>query len=478
MRWFGFLIACLCLPTVVNAAWHRAESDNFILIGDMSAEQLRSKAYDLERFHQLLVVSTGANNDPPLIKLRVFVVRNFDAVSEIADLSNIGGFYDPAMRGPLVVVPRLTPRQLLFATTPRQILFHEYAHHFMFVNFPATYPAWYIEGFAEFYANVDFGDENEVTIGYAPSATRDVLSLGIWERYDEILSNNRANTPMTYAQAWALVHYAHFNQEGDRLLRQYLDALVAGQDGRAAYEQTFAVMALDRVVRNYSLQRRIPGRQISLPSIQPGTITLQSLSREAGEVAILFPRRPSQLQGRVERLARRFPDNPQIHAELAISHRQRREFELGLVAANRALAINPNHIGGLLIKAEVLKDLASAGDDADDPRWAESRDLFLLANRLDPTNAQALHGYYDSFPDGAERPEFALLALESARTLVPQNEHLRADLAEEYVALERYHDALNELMPILQSPHREEDERVTGIEQQIRQAFAEHPVSP
>ena len=35
------------------------------------------------------------------------------------------------------------------------MLFHEYAHHFMFQYFPAGYPSWYVEAFAETLATID-----------------------------------------------------------------------------------------------------------------------------------------------------------------------------------------------------------------------------------------------------------------------------------------------------------------------------------
>lgn len=475
IRWVLLVLAGLCMPATADAAWHSAESDNFIVIGNMSAGQIRSRALDLERFHHLLVESTGSNDEAPFIKLRVFVVRNFDTVQEFGGVSDALGYYDAPMRGPHLVVPRLTPRSAILSITPRQILFHEYAHHFMFANFPGTYPAWYVEGFAEFYANVDFSEENEAIIGFAPTIRRDLLVLGIWESYQDILANNRGNTAMTYAQAWALVHYAYFNREGSQLMRSYLDTIVSGQEGQAAYAQTFGTMEppLDSTMRDYALQSRIPGRRIPLPDINPESITVTSMSQEAGEIAILVGRNPAQLHDRVERLAERYPDNPQIHTELAISYRQRGEFEQELASANRALAIDPDHIGGLVMKAEALKDLADAAGDANDPRWSESRELFLQVNRRDPTNAQALHGYYDSFPEGADRPDFALQALESARALVPQNAHFRTDLAEEYLALGRLSEALAELMPILQSPHFAENARAASIEQQIRQAVVQ-----
>ena len=32
-----------------------------------------------------------------------------------------------------------------------EVLFHEYAHAFMLENFPAAYPAWFVEGWAEYF---------------------------------------------------------------------------------------------------------------------------------------------------------------------------------------------------------------------------------------------------------------------------------------------------------------------------------------
>ena len=48
---------------------------------------------------------------------------------------------------------------------PKSVLFHEYAHHFMLHHFPAAYPAWYVEGFAEFFSVVAFPQDGSIEYG-------------------------------------------------------------------------------------------------------------------------------------------------------------------------------------------------------------------------------------------------------------------------------------------------------------------------
>ncbi len=49
-------------------------------------------------------------------------------------------------------------RAVAIRTLGDEILRHEYGHHFMFSNFPGSYPAWFQEGgFAEFFHDRDRG---------------------------------------------------------------------------------------------------------------------------------------------------------------------------------------------------------------------------------------------------------------------------------------------------------------------------------
>ena len=50
----------------------------------------------------------------------------------------------------------------------KTVLLHEYTHHFMYQYFPAAYPTWYSEGFAEFMASPVFNDDGSIGIGAPP----------------------------------------------------------------------------------------------------------------------------------------------------------------------------------------------------------------------------------------------------------------------------------------------------------------------
>ncbi len=47
----------------------------------------------------------------------------------------------------------------------QQTLFHEYGHHFMKRYVTAAFPAWFVEGFAEYYSTVDFDKQGKALIG-------------------------------------------------------------------------------------------------------------------------------------------------------------------------------------------------------------------------------------------------------------------------------------------------------------------------
>ena len=49
--------------------------------------------------------------------------------------------------------------------TPDLVLHHEYAHHFMLQYFPAIYPGWYTEGFAELIGSSKMMDDGRIGYG-------------------------------------------------------------------------------------------------------------------------------------------------------------------------------------------------------------------------------------------------------------------------------------------------------------------------
>ncbi|QLC24594.1 tetratricopeptide repeat protein [Parasphingopyxis algicola] len=474
MRWIGVLIATLCIPAAVDAAWHRAESDHFIIYAELSEDEIRERAIELESLDRVMRAMTGTPEQAAEVKLRVYMVTNYNAVVRYHGGGDVAGFYNPSMRGPFAVVPRRNVSSGTLGMTANHVLFHEYAHHFMYQYAPSTYPSWYVEGFAELFATAEIRDDGWVEIGRPLPRGVASFQWGRRLRYADILSNAQPNANMTYVQGWILVHYAAFDSEAGALLNRYLQALAQGTSGSEAYAATFGRLdePLDRTLRDYGLGRRVPGIARRIEPIDPSTITITELSEVQAEIAMLFPRNPDRLERQVRRAVERYPNEAQAHVELARSLEADEDMEAAMRAIDRALQLDPDHVEANNMKGDQLIMAARATDDADDPNWELARQHYLRANRSDPRNARALHGYFDSYPDPQDRPDNAMAALESAFLLVPQNAHLRIDLARAYLDRGEYRDALDAIMPVVQTPHVEPGDEIVQIADAARRGLA------
>lgn len=134
--------------------WHEASSKHFVVYADGLAENARKLADQLERFDAALRKIRGLPDPPlgPANRLTVIQLDDQGDIARLAGRSDVAGFYSGRASGSYAFVPRRVGDGSRFAISPDAVLFHEYAHHFMLANYPGAFPAWFVEGFAEFHA--------------------------------------------------------------------------------------------------------------------------------------------------------------------------------------------------------------------------------------------------------------------------------------------------------------------------------------
>jgi hypothetical protein len=163
----ALILFAFFLATPLQAAWHRAESDNFIVYSNTSPASLDKFVRRLELFSALLRWRTGVQIDPAVTKLQVFAVDGEAGVQRAMGkpAKNVAGFYNANITGAYAFVQRGSGGSDVYTLGAETVLFHEYAHHFMLQYFPHGYPAWFVEGFAEFYSTTKFERDGSVNIG-------------------------------------------------------------------------------------------------------------------------------------------------------------------------------------------------------------------------------------------------------------------------------------------------------------------------
>jgi tetratricopeptide (TPR) repeat protein len=479
MRIVGLWLAALALllaPGAAWAEWKAAETAHFIIYSKSGDEALSELAERLESYHKLMLMATGVAEDVDPVKVRIYEVADTGEVERALGLDGTGiaGFYDSNVLGPYAVTPRKT-RGAGRDFTPELVLHHEYAHHFMLQYFPAVYPGWYTEGFAELIGSSKVLEDGRIGYGM-PAKHRGGGIAAYWVSLEELLTKDRVRDLDTYGQGWALTHFLTMDTERAQQLRQYLKALSAGKSRAEAAKVFGDLEKLNREARRYVMKGVFEYKPVKVEierpvikrswALSPGEAALieetiafrddeLSLYRKEGERERERKLREETLQ-RIRADARRFANDPYALHLLAEAEFAAGNYAQSEAAADRLLAIQPNHVRALVRKSMNLAVAASKLRGAARAAKAqEARRLALRANKLAPDDPLPMLAFYQSYKMVGEAPTSgAMEGLKEAVRLLPRDTAARQLLVDELASQKRWAAAIAVLQPIANSAHR------------------------
>lgn len=457
------------------AEWREYETAHFRIISESKPAEVETFAGRLESYDKLMRMVTGIADDKP-VKVRIYEVAGLGEVEDAANAPNSGiaGFYDSNALGPYAVTPRKTEGTGRYFT-PELVLHHEYAHHFMLQYFPAIYPSWYVEGFAELIGSSKMLEDGRIGYGM-PALHRGNEINAYWVPLQELLTKEKVVYLDTYGQGWAVTHFLTFDSTRSTQLRQYLAALGQGKSLEEAAKAFGDLAELNKQARRYvtagSFEYRPVKVDIALPAIQ------KSRPLSPGEAALI----PETIAFRDDDLSE-YQDNADRKEELANRKRNlarirdkaaglskdpfaqlllaEAEYSLGdysqaEAAVDRLLAIQPDHRSGLALKSILLsRDAANLSGETRNRQVARARAMAVQANRSDPDDPRPLIAYYQSFHLAGETPPKAAIdGLMQAVSLLPRDTGTRQLLVDQLARDKRYDEAMAWLMPIANSPHK------------------------
>ena len=467
--------------TAAKATWYEATSNHFIVYSQGSEQEARDFAGKLERFRFVLKTIRPVAEDRPFVRLRVFLLLNLGAVQRMAGGASVAGYYVPDARGLMLVGTRHGEsrgtsdlRSLADegpGLDPQVVLFHEYTHHFTFQYFPATYPVWYSEGFAEFWGQTAILPGDVVEVG-APANYRysTFRALG-WLPLDRLLkAHNYAELGgedvfLLYAEGWLLVRYLFDHPARQRQINEYLRLINNGTPFEEAVRRAIPdVDAFNSELFSYAGQGRFTVVRLPFRTIDIGPVTVRTL-RPAEQALIEDEIRVSQgyeqreaadIANRVRGTAAHFPDDP-FAARLTMETQYLAgHYADALAAADHLLALAPNDARGLATKGLIqMAGLASA-HNADAAAWRTARQFLVRAVNASRSDPVVLEDYYRSFVmQGVTPPADAQNALYSAMELAPSDRELRYELARDFEQRRMIPDAIAIIRPEAYSvPHR------------------------
>jgi hypothetical protein len=282
----GLIWLALLSAAPAKANWRRAESPNFILYGNLPETELRQRILRLEDYDHLLRTIVAVAEPPTPNKLHVYIVGNARDLRVIQQLPpGFSGFYTATLDGVAAFIDNSSE------SSGNEILFHEYAHHFMLQYRPNAYPAWYVEGFAEYFMTARFVGRRIDIGNYSPGRAYAIMERP-WLPMDQVLygvpqSLHGDAVGQFYAQAWITTHYFYSTPERQAMLSRYLVA--ARHDNRGALQAATGMdlTAFTQELRRYIGHGQIEFRRMIRPEGEtPPPVTVATLPQGADDLLL------------------------------------------------------------------------------------------------------------------------------------------------------------------------------------------------
>jgi tetratricopeptide (TPR) repeat protein len=355
----------------------------------------------------------------------------------------------------------------------------------MYEYFPATYPTWYSEGFAEFWGATNILPNDVVEIG-APAEYRFGSFVdNRWVPLSKLLTaQSYADVPdldLLYAEGWALVRYKFDHPDRQRQIEAYLAAINAGATYEQAARQTIPdIDRLDSQLSDFAGNSRFSIIRLPFRPIDVGHIEMRT-PRPAEQALIEYEIRLNQgisqtdaaeFAGKVRDIARRYPDDVFALGLAAETEDLAGNRAAAMAAVDHLLQVEPNNARGLMRKSKLLTEGLRDAHSTDAAAWDAARQYIVRANRAAPTDPIVLEAYYDSFAaQGQLPPASAQNALYQAMKLAPSDDELRFKVAGDFEKRDMIPEAIAVIRPsAFVLPHRKTE---TASERKRREAREE-----
>lgn len=475
LRKLLLLLALLVAPGVAHAEWHEASTPHFVVYSNDSPEAVRKFAADLERFDKVLRFLRNISDAPPgkANRVTIYVVADDVAVGRLYGSAGVAGFYSARAGDSVAFVPRSwgssdVPNDYKEAMlTPQQILLHEYTHHFLLsLNPGIAYPAWFIEGYAEFFAPSVFEPDGSVIIGRPPQYRSYDLNSELRLPVARMLTADPQDLTgeqryQFYVRGWLLTHYLFLGGKRDGQLGAYFRALTEGKSPEEAAQAFGDLRKLESELWSYK-RTDFAAQRVSPAVLKTGDVALRKLSpaesatmevrieSEAGVDSKEAPR----VYARAKAACAPYPNDPAAQLVLAEAAFDAEDYAAAEAAADRVIAADPENVEALLYKARAKMAVAVKAEDKTPATWRAVRVIIAAANRIDTENPQVLWLFFQSYTDaGMAPPKAAKDGLYYAFILAPQDSGLRFLTAETHLRDGELAQARALLLTFVRSAH-------------------------
>jgi tetratricopeptide (TPR) repeat protein len=455
----ALLFMAVCQPALAGE-WRKAQTQHFNVYGEVKESELRTAASDLERYHRLLAAMMKVDDKAAVARLDIYLVSKREDLGQVEpDLDRaVAGFYRARPGGRAAFVSWSSHDR----DQARRILQHEYAHHFMRQYFTWSYPVWFTEGFAEYFATtVVVGDT--IQLGGATDGQTYLLESRPWMSMDTLLNARSSITRdgMVYPQGWLLTHY--LLRDGDRAaqLQAYFAAMRAGKPEAEAFTDAFKTDkgALQRQLTGYA-KIGMTVTVIPIKPLAPTEVVITALPPSADDLLLdslgLMRGRRGETDAQaadalkaIEKKAAKYPGDPLAARTLAHAQQVYGDPAVAVDMFKTLATIQDDPYGQYLLGVSWLavgkRDPARQAQAANEGNKALARAL-----KLDPTFYPALYRYSRTLRPGSDGE---LDALVQAHLMAPQVDDIRITAVIALLRKGEYEPAAILIDPLAQSPH-------------------------
>jgi hypothetical protein len=458
-------------PAEEPGRWLRGESQHFVIYCDRSEDALREYDAMLEDFDGLLRFWFLKTGQPVGRKLPVYLLSGRGQLRRIRpDATDFAGFYFSSLNDIFAVAIRESASERQGGD---DTVLHEYTHHFMMQYLPYSYPAWSVEGVAEYFMTADLNPKRW-TVGGFNAGRVYALEHTPWLPMEDLLTKavsevREQDLSVYYGQAWLLTHYIFSDPVRRNQFADYLKLVHARANPVTAWAQIYGDDPkqlqhklweyLNGAMREFVIKREAPPPpQIKVTRLPAGA---DDLLLEVQRLKLGVPRdKGNDLLVQIRSAAAKHPNERFSRLALARAETELGDRARGENLLDGLLAEQPDDVEALQLRA--LSRLAAAKENPEHAaalRNEAERDLGR-ANKVDPDDYLTLYVYAIArLSDGAVN-ENTLNVLYRAATLAPQISEIRLTAADVFIHAREYPSAREMLDPVASDPHGGEAGRI------------------
>jgi hypothetical protein len=247
--------------------WFKAESEHFVVYSETSKDSVRLMLQNMERLDYLLRVYTKPffKTQPREAKVTLYFHDRQGDLSQHANSmpGDAVGLYNSCSAGVLAAGVELDPvveidnahLSKAAANDTLSFLFEAYARHFLYRHTDIRAPLSFIDGFAQYFANTRFSDD-QMVVGKTPVALGQYLTfISDGHRYsleyEDVLDDNDskghnyAGVPGIKlefaARSWLLTHFMLSSEENRTHMARYLDLANRDMPASKAFETAYGI---------------------------------------------------------------------------------------------------------------------------------------------------------------------------------------------------------------------------------------------